>query len=118
MVPWRVQGTPPQAVGHNPVASLLYIVLFVVLISQMITGFILSGLEFNLFPGSIVVTGMSKEARDALEYGLKKVHVFGLIFTLVYLVLHLGGNVIHDIKEKSGLLSSMISGVKYLRKKD
>ena len=112
------RGLPPQAVGHNPLASHLYIVLSVVLVSQMVTGFILSGLEFNMFPGSIVVGGMGEEARKALKDGLKEVHEFGLIFTLVYLALHLGGNVIHDIKEKNGLMSSMISGVKYLRKKD
>lgn len=112
------RGLPPQAVGHNPVASLLYIVLFLVLVSQMVTGFILSGLEFNMFPGSLVAGGMAEEARKALKDCLKELHEFGFIFTLVYLALHLGGNVIHDVKEKNGLISSMINGVKYLQKKD
>lgn len=112
------KGVPPHAVGHNPLASILYILLFLVLISQIVSGFVLSGLEFNMFPGSIITEGLGEEAREALEHGMKEVHEFGLGFTLVYFVLHLGGNVIHDVKEKSGFISSMISGVKYFRKKD
>lgn len=112
------RGLPPHAVGHNPLASLLYIVLFLVLISQIISGVILSGLELNMFPGTLITEGMVEEARTSLKECMKTVHEFGLGFTIVYLVLHLVANVIHDVKEKSGFISSMISGVKYFRKKD
>lgn len=47
-----LKGKPPIAIGHNPFASLFYIALFLVLISQSITGLLLAGLEFNLFPAS------------------------------------------------------------------
>lgn len=110
------RGAPLDAIGHDPVASLLYMVLFVVLISQIVTGLTLSGLAFDLFPGSAFVGGMGEDARESLEHSLNEIHEFGQWFIFFYLALHLTGGILHDVKGKTGLFSSMISGVKYLRK--
>lgn len=112
------RGAPPDAVGHDPVASLIYIAFFGILISQVVTGLGLSGLEFNLFPGPSFMAGIGEAAKETLEHGLEEVHEFGHFFILFYLVFHLAGGILHDVKGKTGLFSSMVSGVKYLGKEE
>src|SRR3989337_653301 len=47
-----LKGIPPVEIGHNPLASIAYAALFIVLISQATTGLALSGKEFGMFPGT------------------------------------------------------------------
>ncbi|MBI5343853.1 MAG: cytochrome b/b6 domain-containing protein, partial [Deltaproteobacteria bacterium] len=107
------KGRPAGFTGHDPLASLFYIALFLVLISQALTGLLLSGLEFKTFPGVLFTGGLSSYAREALEEALGTVHEFGFYFMLFFLAAHLAGLVVHEVKEKTGLFSSMIHGKKY-----
>ncbi|MBI3584862.1 MAG: cytochrome b/b6 domain-containing protein [Nitrospinae bacterium] len=110
------KGRPPIAIGHNPLSSLFYIALFLVLISQAITGLSLTGLELDFFPASLFFSGFGEEIKHTLEDGLGEVHEFGFWFIAFFIVIHLAGIVIHEVKEKTGLLSSMIHGRKYFPK--
>lgn len=110
------RGAPAHVVGHDPLASLFYIALFIVLASQVITGIILSGIDLHTFPGVLFIGGMNGAALEALEEALKEVHEFGLWFMMFFICAHLGGLVAHEIKEGNGLLSSMIHGKKYFKK--
>ena len=52
-IKWYLSGfkkKPPIVLGHNPLASLFYIPLFIILASQIITGLALAGLEFDYLP--------------------------------------------------------------------
>lgn len=111
-----LKGTPARVYGHDPLASLFYIALFLVLISQVVTGLLLSGLDLKMFPGSLFTGGLSEGASKALEDALGEAHEFGLLFMLFFLAAHLGGLVMHEVKERTGLLSSMIHGAKYFTK--
>jgi Ni,Fe-hydrogenase I cytochrome b subunit len=111
-----LKGKPPLVIGHNPFSSLFYIALFLVLISQSITGLSLAGIEFNLFPASIIFGGLGKDAKESIGEALGEVHEFGLWFVIFFFIFHIGGIVIHEVKEKSGLFSSMIHGRKYFPK--
>ncbi len=108
------KGGAAKVVGHDPLASLFYIALFLVLISQATTGLLLAGTEFKMFPGTIVVGSLGEHASEALAEALEEVHEFGFWFIVFFLCAHLGGLVVHEIKEKTGLFSSMIHGKKYL----
>lgn len=110
------KGSPARAVGHDPLASLVYIALFAVLISQAATGFILSGLEFKMFPATLLTGGLGEGAAEALAGGLEEVHEFGMLFMFFFIFAHLGGLVVHEVKERTGLFSSMIHGKKYFPK--
>lgn len=110
------RGRAAHAVGHDPLASLFYIVLFIVLTSQMITGVILSGAEFKTFPGNIIVAAIGQDAIKGLSETLEGVHVLGFFYILFFICAHVGGLVVHEIREKTGLFSSMIHGRKYFRK--
>lgn len=111
-----LKGKPPITIGHNPFASLFYIALFLVLISQSITGLLLAGLEFNLFPASILFGGFGEDAKKSISDVLGEIHEFGLWFIIFFVIFHIGGIVAHEVKERSGLFSSMIHGRKYFPK--
>ncbi|MBI5286963.1 MAG: cytochrome b/b6 domain-containing protein [Deltaproteobacteria bacterium] len=107
------KGSLPLSIGHNPLASLFYIALFIVLLGQVLTGLALAGVEFGMFPGSLLTVGFDEEL---IEEVAEDVHEFGLWFILFFIVAHLTGLVVHEIGEKAGLLSSMIHGRKYIPK--
>ncbi|MBI5875427.1 MAG: cytochrome b/b6 domain-containing protein [Deltaproteobacteria bacterium] len=118
-IKWYLSGfrtKPPVALGHNPLASLFYMPLFIVLISQAITGLMLAGLAFNFFPGSLFFGGWGEAAKESLEDILKAVHELGFFFIIFFFIAHIGGLIVHEIGEKTGLFSSMIHGRKYLPK--
>jgi len=108
------RGEGPRTVGHDPLASLFYLALFIVLISQAVTGLLLSGAEFKIFPGVLFSGGLGEQGAEALE----EVHELGLLFMYFYIAVHLLGLVIHELKERTGLFSSMIHGKKYFPKSD
>ncbi len=113
-----LRGRPFGAVGHDPFASLFYIALFLVLISQAVTGLILAGSEFHMYPAYFFMKGMSDARLDAIgDSFVGDLHEFGFWFILFFFAAHIAGLVAHEVKEKTGLLSSMIHGKKYLRKK-
>jgi Ni/Fe-hydrogenase b-type cytochrome subunit len=110
------RGTPARVVGHDPLASLFYIALFIVLACQALSGLTLAGLELHMFPGSAVFGGLAEQAAEAVEEVAEEIHEFGLWFIMFFIAAHLTGLVVHEVKEKTGLFSSMIHGRKYLSK--
>jgi len=108
------RGHAAKVVGHDPLASLFYIALFLVLISQSLTGLLLAGTEFHMFPGTIVTGSLADHAAESLAGAIEEVHEFGFWFIVFFLCAHLGGLVVHELTEKTGLFSSMIHGKKYL----
>ncbi|OGP13968.1 MAG: hypothetical protein A2052_04430 [Deltaproteobacteria bacterium GWA2_54_12] len=112
------KGRAARAIGHDPLAAVFYTVLFIVLISQAVTGMLLSGAEFNTFPGTLFTAGMSEEALEGLEHTLEEFHEAGMLFLLFFIAAHLVGLVAHELKEKTGLLTSMVNGKKCLPRED
>ncbi|MBI5588380.1 MAG: cytochrome b/b6 domain-containing protein [Deltaproteobacteria bacterium] len=108
------RGKAAKVVGHDPLASIFYMALFIVLLSQAATGLLLSGTEFKMFPGTLFVGSLSESASETIAKSLKEVHELGFWFIVFFICAHLGGLVVHEVKEKTGLFSSMIHGKKYL----
>lgn len=120
------KGRPPISIGHNPLASLFYIPLFLVLLSQAATGLLLSKGEGLLSAeGSYISsTAYADEDKEWEEHGegkeeeegewVEEVHEFGFYFILFFLLAHLTGLVAHEIGEEAGLFSSMIHGKKHI----
>lgn len=107
------KGNPARVIGHDPLASLFYIALFVVLIEQALTGVLLSGLEFKTFPGVLITGGLGEASAKGFKHAIGGVHEFGVLFIIFFLAAHLTGLAVHELKEKTGLFSSMIHGKKY-----
>lgn len=110
------KGVVPSAAGHDPLASLFYLALFLVLVSQVATGFVLGGIEFGLLPGTLFVGGFGKEALEVIGEAAEGLHEFGFLFIIFFIAAHLVGLVAHEVKAKTGLFSSMIHGKKYFQK--
>ncbi|MFQ5736876.1 MAG: cytochrome b/b6 domain-containing protein [Thermodesulfobacteriota bacterium] len=108
-----LRGRPARVAGHDPLASLFYIAVFLVLASQIVTGLVLAGAEFRMFPGTIFTSGLSEYTLEPLKHSLEEFHEFGFWVVLIFLGAHLAGLVVHEVKEKTGLLSSMVHGRKY-----
>ena len=120
-ISWFLSGfknKAPLVVGHNPVASLLYIALFFVLLAQIVTGLLLAGIEFDMFPGNLITGGLGEHAIEEIEEVAEEIHEFGLWFVIGFFIFHMGGLLIHYLFDRGGLLASMLHGKKYFSKKD
>ncbi|HAO92634.1 MAG: hypothetical protein A2X99_04175 [Deltaproteobacteria bacterium GWB2_55_19] len=111
-----LKGSPARAIGHDPLASIFYVVLFVALASQCVTGLVLSGAELKTGPLSGLFAGMGEEVVEAVSGALEEVHEAGFLYIIFFIFAHLVGLVVHEVSEKTGLLSSMVHGKKYFPK--
>ncbi len=109
---------PPVCVGHNPLASLFYLALFVVLALQAVTGILLAGIEFDMFPGTLITGGMGTAGVEFMEGVAEEIHEFGLWFIIFFFVAHIGGLIVHTIHDRGALVLSMITGKKHFKKSD
>lgn len=135
-------GTPPPYAGHNPLARLMVTLMFLLLIIQGSTGLLLAGTDLYLPPfGHEIaewVTGAgedqtrleslkpgSKEGIDPQAY--KEMRAFRKPFVethetvfyilIIAILLHILGVIVTEYKEKSGLVSAMLTGEKVFTKK-
>ncbi len=130
-----LSGETPSYLGHNPLGRLMVFALLLVLMTQAVTGLVLTGTDLykppfgdaiarwvtngdpdklaNLKPGS-------KDAVDPVAYAEMRnfrkpfitVHEYSFYALVVLILLHIVGVVISEIREKSSLVSAMISGEK------
>lgn len=107
------RGHPPVSTGHNPLASLFYLPLFLVLGVMVLTGVTLAGLEYDVFPGTLIRGIWGVEGVSVMGDAAEEIHEVGFYFILFFFCCHMAGLVMHEIGERSGLLSAMIHGRKY-----
>ncbi|GHE86581.1 cytochrome b/b6 domain-containing protein [Thalassotalea profundi] len=126
--------------GHNPLGKLMVGALLLAMFIQMITGLVIAGTDIyypplgQYFAKSIAIDNSklelikpySKENIDEQAYASMReirqpfitTHVY-TFYTLLFLIpLHIIGVIIGERKERTGLVSSMINGYKYLPKED
>lgn len=104
---------PPSAVGHNPLAGMTYAVVFLLFVAQAFTGLALESLEDRgglLWSVSGWVYGLAGTGT------IRLVHHLILWFTWAFVIQHLYAAVLMDNIERSGLVSSMITGRKSVRR--
>jgi Ni,Fe-hydrogenase I cytochrome b subunit len=80
----------PAPVGTNPIATLLYIAVFFVIIGQAVTGIFMAGEEFKMIPGVMLVSGGESEMVEQME----EFHEFGFWFIIFFVGLHIAGPVV------------------------
>ncbi len=102
---------PPTEIGHNPLAGVTYIGLYVLFALQIATGFALYSIPFHdgvwkaLFGWIVVAFG---------EQPVRLVHDIIMYLIIAFTVHHVYSAVLIDLEERSGLVSSIVTGWKSL----
>jgi Ni/Fe-hydrogenase 1 B-type cytochrome subunit len=111
------RGKCPLYFAHNPLAGMAYTLFFMLASVQVLTGAIM-----YLFDGSTPAYAhsaheMTLPTQDTWPPDfLIGLHDAGAILIACFILAHLVALFIHDIHEKRGLASSMISGYKFFTK--
>ena len=106
-----VRKAPPAEVGHNPLAGITYVGLYILFAVQIATGFALYSQPFHggFWPaafGWIIVTFGAQPVR--------LVHDLVMWLIIAFTIHHVYSAVLIDIEERSGLVSSIVTGSKSL----
>jgi Ni/Fe-hydrogenase b-type cytochrome subunit len=108
------KGECPLYFAHNPLAGLAYTGFFLLAASQVITGaamYLLGG--DGLIPAAHAHAGHHAVANAWPPEWLMDIHALGALLIGLFIAAHLSALALHDLVEKRGLASSMISGNKF-----
>jgi len=102
----------PDEIGHNPLAAMAYIGIYGLLGLEIFTGFALNSMSWggwwNVVFGWIFLLLPANDVRFA--------HHMIMWLLLGFLVHHIYSSVLMDTEERSGLLSSIVTGYKSIRR--
>ncbi|MBI5562602.1 MAG: cytochrome b/b6 domain-containing protein [Deltaproteobacteria bacterium] len=100
------RGGPPLYYGHNPFAGIVYTAFFFFALTQAASG-------ITMVVVHLLTEGGGNKAAKAYADAAFIAHDVGALFVIFYVFAHLGALALHDIVERRGLASSMISGCKF-----
>jgi cytochrome b len=130
-------GKPQQYLGHNPLGRLIITAFFLLLSVQAVTGLMIAGMDLYQPPfGSYFanwVTDGDPERLAALKPGdrsatvessynemrafrgpIVRTHEYNFYLLALLVLVHTGGVIYGELREKNGLISAMITGDKVL----
>lgn len=132
-------GNPAFFLGHNPLGRIMVAFLFLLLSTQAITGLVLAGTDIYFPPfGQQIVEWIAEDKNNTAEikpYSKVNVneenykamrdfrkpfintHVYVFYALLGAILLHIIGVVVSELREKTGLVSAMFTGIKTSAKK-
>lgn len=99
----------PEVLGHNQLAATAYVVLFVLLFIETVTGFALDGL-MGAEPGATLFGWLRELFGPQM---LRVIHHLSMWLILAIALFHIYSCVLVDHIEHNGLVSSMINGFKF-----
>jgi len=136
------EGNQPTYLGHNPIARLMIVLLFLLLSVQAVTGLVLAGTDLymppfgheiaewvadvgedhskliNLKPGSKEnVNPESYKEMRSFRKPFITFHLYAFYILLGAIFIHIVGVVVSEIRERNGLVSAMFTGNKVFSKK-
>ncbi|HCH70634.1 MAG TPA: cytochrome B [Colwellia sp.] len=128
----------PAYKGHNPAGKLMVFVLLSLMLIQMISGLVIAGTDIYYPPfGGYFVESIAIDKQNIAaikpyskvnvdEAAYKKMrdirkpfitaHVYAFYCLLFFIPLHIIGVIVAERREKTALVSAMITGYKYLPK--
>ncbi len=111
------KGRVPLYFAHNPFAGLAYAVFFIFAVTQAASGvtmFLLHGAEHTHGGAPVHAAGRAAEqAAQAFPDWVLNLHAAGALFIIFFVLSHFAALAVHDLAERRGLASSMISGKKF-----
>ena len=106
-----IKKEPISEAGHNPLAGFAYFVVYLLMVVQAFTGLVLVGMDrqggfiWNMTHWALAIVGNPV---------IRFVHHAIMWVLGVFLIQHLYSMVLVDMEENSGIVSSMVTGVKML----
>jgi len=112
------RGECPLYFAHNPLAGIAYTFFFTIALVQVI-----SGASIYLLGEGVATAHAHDLSAHSLEESwpplwLVVTHMFGAVGILLFIISHLAALFIHDLREKRGLISSMVSGCKFFSEEE
>lgn len=107
-----VRRSTPFVAGHNPLAATAYLAVYALLIVEIYTGFAL----FTFGWGGWTSTFFSPLFHLFAVNGVRLTHYLIMWFLLAFAVHHVYSAALMDTLEHSGILSSIITGFKFVRR--
>jgi Ni/Fe-hydrogenase 1 B-type cytochrome subunit len=105
----------PETIGHNPLATSAYIVLFFIYSLMILTGFALYAAHA---PGSPMYRVLGFMYSLFSLQGMRMAHHISMWFIVGFVINHIYSAWLMDIKEHGSEISSMFSGYKFTVKKE
>jgi len=105
----------PETVGHNPLATSAYVVLFSIYSLMILTGF---SLYAEHAPGSPMFRILGFMYAIFSNQGIRLVHHASMWLIFGFIINHIYSAWLMDIKEHGSEISSMFSGYKFTVKKE
>jgi Ni/Fe-hydrogenase 1 B-type cytochrome subunit len=106
----------PETFGHNPMATTAYLVVFLLYLVMILTGF---SLYAEHDPQGLMHRSLGFMYALFSSQGMRLAHHLAMWCILGFVVNHVYSAMLMDIKEHAGEISSIFSGYKYtLRKED
>ena len=99
-----VDGKAKRYLGHNPAGAAMIVLLLVSLLITAATGFAVYGAEEQAGPLAGIITQNG--------HFWEELHEFFANFTIILVVLHVGGVIVESLLHKENLVRAMISGYK------
>jgi len=102
--------SPPPSIGHNSLASLAYLVVYLGFFGQILTGLLLFAFLLSTGPVSLLFGWVS-----LVPGGIQMVRLLHYLLTFAFLaftVHHVYSSVLIDLEERNGLISSIVTGFK------
>lgn len=104
----------PETIGHNPLATSAYIVLFAIYILMILTGF---SMYAEHAPGTPIHRMLSPMYALFSIQGMRLAHHLSIWVIFGFVINHIYSAWLMDIKERGSEISSMFSGYKFTIKK-
>jgi Ni/Fe-hydrogenase 1 B-type cytochrome subunit len=101
-------------IGHNPLAGLTYIAIYVLFLLQVVTGFALYSMGL---PASIWATLFGWMITAFGAQPVRLTHDIVMYLLIAFTIHHVYSAILIDVEERSGLLSSIVTGFKSLSRR-
>lgn len=110
-----IRKEPPHAIGHNELAAFNYLLLFMIFIFQILSGFAL----YSVNHSGIIWTVLGGWLLNILDLQTIRLYHHLLMYViLLFAAIHIYIAWYLDVVEKNGLMGSMFSGYKFVAEKE
>lgn len=104
---WRA----PEATGHNPLAALVYLAIYLVILVQILTGFALFQWVAGTGPWTTLFGWMPGWLH--IQY-IREIHFLLMFIFFAFTIHHVYSALLVAAEEKNGLMGSIFSGYKFI----